>query len=30
MKNGDYVVIVDGTLYRFPTEAEMYEFLNDD
>ena len=29
MKNGDYTIIYEGRLYRFPTEQEMNEFLQE-
>ena len=27
MKNGDYTLYINGTIYRFPTEAEMDEWI---
>lgn len=29
MKNGDYTIIIGGVLYRFPTEQELWEFLQE-
>ena len=29
MKNGDYTLIFKGKLYRFPTEKELYEFIQE-
>ena len=27
---GDYTLLINGTLYRFPTESEMWEFLREE